>query len=163
MADQKLVKQVGKFGVVGVLNTLIDIVVLNVLVKIGFALEFYLLGYKLLGANIISVTLAMINSYFLNKYWTFQAKEEKNRTYEILKFVFITVIGMFVIHQIIFNLLYTYWIWPAGLAVKISQAIGLNRIFSDSFITLNFAKVIAILFSLVWNFIGYKLWVFKEK
>ncbi len=160
--QKKLAKQVGKFGIVGILNTLIDIIILNILIKISLSLEFFFLGYKVVGANMISVSVAMVNSYILNKYWTFESKEKKNIAYEIFKFLFVTVIGMFVIHQIAFNLFYTYWSGPADLVVGISHFIGLNRIFSDSFVVLNFAKVIAILFSLVWNFVGYKIWVFKK-
>jgi len=156
------IKQFGKFGAVGIVSTFIDFLILNVLVGMGISLGFLIFGYKMIGANIIAVSVAMINSYFLNKYWTFESKEKKNIGYEILKFVFITVIGMLVIHQIAFNFFYTYWLEPVNLAINISKTIGLAKIFSDSFITLNFAKAIAILFSLTWNFIGYKIWVFKK-
>jgi len=163
MTKQKLVFQVGKFGLVGLLNTLIDIFLLNILIKLGLGLEFPLFGYKVVGANIVSVTVAMTNSYFLNKYWTFEAKKSQDQVREVLRFIFITVIGMFLLHQIVFNSLLTYWTKPAHLMVDLSHFLGLGRIFSDSFIILNFAKLSALVVSLVWNFIGYRLWVFKTK
>ncbi len=86
-------KQVGKFAVVGVINTVIDVAILNFLVLIiGFRAQIQILGIYFLVANFISVTIAMINSYFMNKYWTFQSKEKKNAVEEALKFFFITII-----------------------------------------------------------------------
>lgn len=154
-------KQVGKFAIVGVINTIIDIAVLNFLVLvIGFRNQIQILGIYFLVANFISVTIAMINSYIMNKYWTFQSKEKKNMIEEALKFFFITIIGMYVINQLVFNFFNTYWLWPTNLVINIVHFI---RIYSlDNFVSLNFAKVLAILASLIWNFIFYKLWVFKK-
>lgn len=154
-------KQIGKFSVVGVINTIIDISVLNFLVKIlNFRTQITIIGFSFLLANIISVTIAMINSYFLNKYWTFRAKEKKNILQEALKFFFITILGMYVIHQLVFNLFYSYWLWPTYQLIKIMHLV--NIYFLDDLIKINLAKVIAIGFSLVWNFLGYKIWVFKK-
>lgn len=161
--EKKLIKQIGKFASVGVINTLVDLAVLNFLVLVfSFNLTVNVLGLSFLVANVVSVTIAMIGSYFLNKYWTFEAKEkDRNLLQETLKFILITVIGMFVIHQIVFNLFLVWWTWPVDLAKTIAHFVGIRSL--DNFITLNFAKVLAILASMVWNFIGYKLWVFKEK
>jgi putative flippase GtrA len=154
-------KQIGKFTVVGIINTVIDVAVLNFLVLVfQFKFQFTVFGFPFLIANIISVTLAMINSYFWNKYWTFRSKKKKNWLSEILKFFLITVIGIYVINQLVFNLLNTYWLWPTQIVTNFSHLIGISSL--DNFITLNFAKILAILASLVWNFIGYKLWVFNK-
>jgi len=154
-------KQVGKFTVVGIINTIIDLAVLNFLVLvIGFKVQIQILGIYFLVANFISVTIAMINSFFMNKYWTFQSKEKKNILEEVLKFFFVTVIGIYIINQLVFNFFYSYWLWPTHLAVNIVHFVHIYSL--DNFISLNFAKVLAILVSLVWNFIFYKLWVFKK-
>lgn len=154
-------KQVGKFAVVGAVNTIIDIAILNLLVlAIGFKAQIQILGISFLIANFISVTIAMINSYFLNKYWTFQSKEKKDMLGEALKFFFITIIGMYVINQLVFNFFNAYWLWPTHLVINIVHLIHIYSL--DSFVSLNFAKVLAILASLIWNFIFYKIWVFKK-
>lgn len=154
-------KQVGKFAIVGVINTLVDVAILNVLVFLGFAATFIVFGQKFLIANIISVAAAMINSFILNKQWTF--KSDRGNVYlEAVKFFAITMIGMFVIHQIIFNTLYYNFTFLSSMAVSIIHFIGLNKIFSDNFVVLNFSKAIAIFGSLIWNFIGYKFIVFKK-
>jgi len=164
MAEEKVLilgKQIGKFAIVGVLNTLIDLLALNLLVKaFHFGSQIYIFGFPFLVANIISVTIAMINSYFWNKHWTFKSKEKKNRIQEVIKFFFITIIGMYIINQLVFNLFYSSWLWPGHLVINLVRLVGIKNL--DSFISLNFAKGLAILASLVWNFIFYKIWVFKE-
>ncbi len=160
--SNSLKKQVGKFAIVGVINTLIDIAILNSLVFLGFTVALMVVGQKFLIANIISVVIAMINSFILNKQWTFKT-EEGNIYKQIFQFLAITIIGMFVIHQIIFNALYYGLPSISNFIVSIVHFLKLSGIFSDSFIALNFAKIIAIIGSLIWNFIGYKFIVFKKK
>ncbi|MEK7634418.1 MAG: GtrA family protein [Patescibacteria group bacterium] len=160
--SDSLKKQVGKFAVVGVINTLVDVIILNSLVFLGFTAILTIFGQKFLIANIISVAIAMINSFILNKQWTFKT-EGGNIYKQIFQFLAITIIGMFVIHQIIFNTLYYELPSISNLIILIIHFLKLNNIFSDSFIMLNFAKIIAIIGSLIWNFIGYKFIVFKNK
>ena len=164
MAQEKisvLGKQIGKFTVVGIANTVIDITILNILVLVlHFNTQIQIFGFSYLVANFISVTIAMINSYLLNKYWTFKSKEKKNLTQEVIKFFFITIIGMYAIHQLVFNFLNIYWLWPTHFIVNIFHLIGVISL--DNLISLNFAKFLAILVSLTWNFIFYKIWVFKK-
>ena len=154
-------KQAGKFAIVGVINTLVDVVILNILVSFGITAVFMILGQKFLVANVISVAVAIINSFILNKFWTFQASGE-NFYIQIIKFLVITIIGMFVLHQLVFNSLYYGLPFISGFAVSITHFLRLSSIFSDQFVALNFAKAIAIVVSLVWNFIGYKFIVFKK-
>ena len=160
--SDSLKKQVGKFAIVGVINTLIDVVILNSLVFLGFTVVLMIFGQKFLIANIISVAIAMINSFILNKQWTFKT-EGGNIYKQVFQFLAITIIGMFIIHQIIFNALYYKLPQISNLIISIIHFLKLNSIFPDSFVALNFAKVIAIIGSLIWNFIGYKFIVFKNK
>lgn len=154
-------KQVGKFAIVGVINTLVDVVILNILVSLGFTAVFIILQQEFLIANVISVAVAIINSFILNKFWTFQANSE-SLYLQIIKFLVITIIGMFVIHQLVFNLLYYNAPAISGFFIALAHFLKLNSIFSDNFVALNFAKALAICVSLIWNFIGYKFIVFKK-
>lgn len=157
----KTTEQAVKFGIVGALNTAVDFFILNILVYFGLLAAFSILGQKFLVANVISVSVAMINSFILNKKWAFKS-EGGNIYFQIFQFLIVTIIGMFVVHQIIFNLLYYRFVFPADFAVKILHYIGLT-FFSREFILLNFSKSVAIVVSLIWNFIGYKFVVFKAK
>lgn len=156
-----LAKQIGKFASVGVLNTLIDVGVLNfLLLVVGFTAILNAFGFPFVVANIISVFLATTNSYFWNKYWTFQDHKEKNVVKQFGEFIFLSVVGM-AINTIIFSFLFKVWTVPAEFAFSIIQAIGLDRVFTHDFTMVNFAKAWGIGFAMTWNFIAYKKWAFK--
>lgn len=155
MAEEKkeLTKQVGKFGIVGIINTLVDIGIFNVLK--------FIFGFATVTANIISVSAAIINSYVWNKNWTFHDKD-KNVSKQFIIFVLLSIGGL-IINTVVLLFLTQTWTLPSDLAVKITHFIKLNSIFSDNFVFFNFAKALAILFSMVWNFITYKKFAFKAE
>lgn len=76
-----------RFGMVGVLNTLVDLCVFGVL--------FYAAGAPLLLANSCAYALAALNSYCVNKAWTFR---DSSRGGESLRaavaFAFVTLTGI---------------------------------------------------------------------
>lgn len=132
--------QIAKFGAVGVLNTLIDFSILNFLVYV-----FGIYGGWQVGIfNMASFSIAVANSYFWNKYWTFEHKE-KAQTKEFAQFLTVSIVGILINSGIIYVL--TTWIPPL---FGMSPALWLNS-----------AKIAATLASLVLNFVGYKYIVFK--
>jgi len=79
--DKKIdLKKFIKFGITGVINTLIDLLIY------AFLCEIIILDPKI--SKIISQTIAIINSYIVNKNWTFQKRKNYNRS-EIFKFLII--------------------------------------------------------------------------
>ena len=64
-----------RFAIVGVINTIIDLGLLNILISIfGLAQPFLFSFYK----GISFIICALLNSYFMNKRFTFKVKENKN-------------------------------------------------------------------------------------
>ena len=80
----KTVKQIFKFGAVGVLNTLVDLGLLNLLVYLG-------MGAVL--ANTISFSAAAVNSFFWNKFWTFRERERAWQR-QIVPFILVVTVGL---------------------------------------------------------------------
>ena len=70
---KKLFKQAVKFGLVGVLNTLIDYAVYSLLLLIPFIGEHYVI------AQVAGYCAGLGNSLILNKKWTFAQKERVSR------------------------------------------------------------------------------------
>lgn len=68
-----LFKQAVKFGLVGVLNTLIDYAVYTLLLMIPFIGEHYVI------AQVAGYCAGLCNSLMLNKRWTFAQKERVSR------------------------------------------------------------------------------------
>ena len=131
-----------KFTLVGSLNTFIDFGVLNFLMFI-FQITFGW-GYSIFKA--ISFSAAVINSYFWNKFWTFQKTETKAGGKEFSKFYLVTLIGFLI---------------NVGIASFIVNVIGPQFGFSKV-IWANIGAFIAVLCAFIWNFLGSKLLVFKK-
>lgn len=142
VASKKTGKQFGKFIIVGGLNTAIDIGVLNLLM---WSFGIYQ-GSQIIVFNIISVSLAIINSYFWNKYFTFGSKEKQKQAQEFATFVVVSIGGMIINTGVVY-LLTTYLAPPFGL----SQELWANG-----------AKILAIGAAWIWNFSGYKFVVFRK-
>ena len=82
--DKKSFFQLIKFGMVGVMNTLVDFIVYQVLVYFG-------LHYAV--AQCISYSCGLLNSYFFNSRWTF--KETKKYTkQEFARFILVNLISL---------------------------------------------------------------------
>lgn len=76
-----------KFATVGVLNTAVDGII--------FILLFYLLSVHYLIANVVSYSLGVINSYSLNKIWTFADTGKGQKMVEQFpRFVIFNVVGL---------------------------------------------------------------------
>jgi len=179
-----LLLQIAKFVAVGGLNTLLDWGILNTLIFLsGIAAGWWYSIFKS-----ISFIVAVINSYFWNKYWTFQETQTNtdttriDRDYtrintdsqyksvssplqpvssqpaslkEFARFFVVSLIG------------FGINIGIASFIVNVVNPINLMRsISSIAVITperwANIGAFLATIFSLVWNFIGYKFIVFKK-
>lgn len=139
----QLIKQLLKFGITGIINTGIDFVILNILTFLTGITQ----GYQLFGLNVASFSIATVNSYFLNKYWTFEARSKEKQAAQFSQFLAISIIGAIINSGIV-----------AFFTTYISPAFGLSPA-----IWVNVAKVFATFISLIWNFIGYKFIVFRRK
>lgn len=134
-------KQLGRFGIVGLMNFSVDTGILTALsVWTGiFA------GVRLAPLNVVSATIAIVNSYFWQRTWTFAEKAPPSRK-EFLAFLAITVMGI-VINSALVSLLTSVVSPFDGLSTPARIEVA--------------AKIGATLVTLFWNFLGYKFFVFK--
>lgn len=134
-------KQFVKFAIVGFLNTTIDFGILNLI-----SLKFHIYsGVKIIGVNPLSFVVAGANSFLLNKYFTFNEKI-KIEAGEVLRFLFITLTGLFI---------------NTGIVFIATNYISFNGLSQGQI--LNLGKAIATGISLFWNFFGMKIFVFNAK
>ncbi len=149
-----IIYQIAKFGLIGVLNTLVD---LGVLALLTFIYRSYLgleatdvfigvIKYYSLYKS-ISFIVANVSSYFWNKYWTFEQGGKQKSNSEYVQFFAVSLVG-FLINVFIASFVFkTVLVSLIGLSADQLGLIGAA------------AGSIA---GLAWNFIGYKLWVFKK-
>ncbi|MDR0483121.1 MAG: GtrA family protein [Cellulomonadaceae bacterium] len=124
-----------RFLLVGAVNTGIDFGILNLLVH---------LGVPLLPANIVSTSVALCFSFVANKKFTFKASGGSVWKQALL-FLGFTLFGLWVIQGAILHL--AQWAFPD---------------FMNTFVGLNVAKLVATVFSLIWNYLTYDRIVFRE-
>jgi putative flippase GtrA len=143
-------KRVGKFGLVGAINTFIDFSLFNLLSSLA--------GLSLISANLLSTTVAMIFSFIANKQMVFE-KKTGSLTRQAATFFLVTAFGLYVIQNGIIALLTQVWLDPVHLGVTVAHLAGLQN--DDGFVIKNTAKLIGTLASLTWNYYLYKMVVFK--
>ena len=143
--------RVGKFGIVGVINTVIDFTILNVLHS--------LFGMGIIESNLISTTVAMLFSFIVNRKYVFTG-HETSVWRQGSTFLMVTAIGLYGLQTVIIHLLTVTWTGPLGLAVRVVRALGLGGVLSANIVITNGAKTIATLATLIWNYLLYKRVVF---
>jgi len=124
-------KQAAKFGSVGVLNTLLDLALYFVFTRwLG-------LGDKPTFAKGISYSVGVLNSYFLNRVWTFRVSDSSSWA-ALLPFVLSSLVGL-AINTGMLDLCLKTLALPELIAIGIATAS-----------------------SLLWNFLVSKFLIFRK-
>ncbi len=118
-----------RFGCVGVANTAVDFVVFTLLTFAGVNEGL---------AQGVAYSCGVVNSFLLNKFWTFRSRKT-NAAAELLKFLPVNAVSM--------------GVTVVGIG-WLTKSLGLNVFV---------AKLIITVFAQFINYFGYKLWVFRKK
>jgi len=137
----------GKFLIVGVLNTLIDFGLMNLFTAV--------FGWSLVLSQALSFTIAVINSYFLNRKWIYPDTTEKSIATQFTKFVVINLAGLGLRSLTIDPL--DQWLFSQIRARGI-QLLSL----SPTTISHNLALLIIIPITLILNFVANRFWTFAD-
>lgn len=126
-----------KFCVVGTLNTLIDVGILQLLLWMtGVDVRTSPLLFLFVT---IAFLCAVVNGFILNKLWTFRMRARKNTTRQFLKFLISNFIGLGLTMLLMFVFVQTMHIGPI-----------ISKLMTSALV-------------LVWNFLATKHWTFKER
>jgi putative flippase GtrA len=136
--------EASRFIIVGVINTVVDLGVLNVLIQLTHTGE---RGLPFMLIKTTSFMVAVMNSYFLNRSWTFRATgRQKSLVRSGTQFVAVSLIGAVV------NVGTASYI-----ATFVSPINGLEKLWPSA------AALVGTACSFIWNFIGYKYIVFASR
>lgn len=89
-------------------------------------------------SEIIAFFISVLNNYVINKIWTFKEEFKENMVKKFIQYSIVSVISLAVNIIILFVLVEYFYIWYI------------------------FAEVIAIVAAFLVNFVGNKLWTFRE-
>lgn len=138
----RVVLQFYRFVLVGVFNTLLDLAVLNGLIVLTATAT----GTHFSLFKAVSFAVAVANSYIWNKFWTFR-KKKGGGIAEFGQFIAVSLVGLGVnvaAASLVVNAIEP----PGGLPPQLWANVG---------------AMVAIGFSTIWNFIGYKFVVFRSE
>lgn len=139
-----------KFIFVGVLNTAVDIGVLNILV---FSFDSLEKNCSYMCYKAISFFVAVSFSYLCNKYIVFNDKvigrEKNNVREEGGRFFVVSVIG-FLLNILTSSALYDFLTRACGSQISL-------------YVLISASALLGSVVSLFWNYYGYTLWVFRVK
>lgn len=118
-----------KFNIVGVMNTSIDFVTFYILTTF--------ISVNVVSAQIMAYSLGVINSYFMNRFWTFGVKGEHNKK-QISLFILVNLLALSVSTVLIYFL------------VKVINQVMI-------------AKVLVTVIVMIINYLGQKYIIFNNR
>lgn len=143
---------------IGIVNTLTDIVLLNIL-RVTTNTQTSE-SKKIVILNVISASSVALLSFYLNRKYVFKSEETRNRMFA--PFLLITLASIFILQSAIIGLSLKY----LGALAESLQIIGsylpVVKDFSINFYDANLAKLCATLGSMIWNYYFYNKFVFKN-
>lgn len=151
---KKMIEQMLKFGLVGVICFFIDYVIglitLNVVMAIGvFGEDSFSVGSQI--GSALGFTVSVTVNYILSFKFVFERKEDMNRKAEFVVFIILSVVGLG-LNQVI------VWICTVPIynqVAWIQKYLGYNLVYTA-------AKVIATAIVMVYNFITRKRFLEKK-
>ena len=147
-------KQFLLFCVVGVITTVIDFALFNLLTGRAFR-------WRRIPANILSVGVAMTWSFLAN--WLLVFRPEGSAWLERAgRFVVTTAFSAFVLQNTILYLTTYVWNGPVNLALTVVRKLPVERRFNEDMISRNTCKVLAVSVGVIWNFCFYKFFVYRN-
>jgi putative flippase GtrA len=134
-----------KFATVGAIGMVVDLTVLNVLYRLVLPVLIPGLsdGVRLIVANSISFTVAVLSNFTWNRLWTFPESRQRPLGRQLTQFAIVNIIGLGINNLVL---------W---LVFQVTQ-----QILPDPF-DYNVAKITAIGVVLFWNYGANRLWTYR--
>lgn len=124
-----------RFATVGAIGMVVDLSILNTLVKLA--------GWPLLYANSISFSAAVLNNFTWNRRWTFPESRSRPVHTQLPQFALVNVLGLLINNLVLLAVYHLIRGW-----------------IPDPW-NYNLAKVFAIGVVLFWNFGANRLWTYR--
>jgi len=137
----RLFRQVLRFGLVGGLNTLVDLLILNFLLLLFPTTS----TPMILAYSALAYSVGAVNSFLLNKYWTFTFRQRTTRS-EVVRFIVTTLFGI-------------GW---SSIILWLASSV-LHPFLVNTTVWANASKALAIAGTALISYLGMRLWVFVSQ
>lgn len=129
-----------RFAMVGVFNTILDLLILNLLISLFSVTDPFIFSI----CKGISFIFALINSYFMNKYFTFGKKQTSRKDFYL--FILLSLIGLIVNVLVSGILFYLFGLYPSIVPIHLVATIS---------------GIIGAIFTMFINYFNYSYFIFK--
>ena len=143
--------RVFRFASVGVVNAIISFSLLNVI--------YYDLHQSKILSSIIATGVALIFSFAMNRNFVFLDKSKRARE-QAPVFVIVTVLGSFVVLNIVYIVTLRLMNNHEQPLLDVVRSLSGVRL-SSSFVDINLSTMVGAVVAMIWNYNGYKYFVFK--
>ncbi len=135
-----------KFAFVGVTGTIVDFGIMNLM-----SLVF---GLPLVWAQAISFTIAVINNFLWNQFWTYPDSRSKAAHHQLIQFFMINLVGIAIRTPLI--------PWLDKIILNMLNNMQLNLPLTNSVISQNLALAIVIGVVMLWNYFANRYWTYSD-
>lgn len=135
-----------KFAFVGVTGTIVDFGLMNL-----FSLVF---GLPLVWAQALSFSIAVVNNFLWNRYWTYPDSRTKAAHFQLIQFALINVVGITIRTPLI------SWLDP--IILKLLNGWQLTLPLENNVISQNAALACSIGVVMLWNYFANRYWTYSD-
>lgn len=135
-----------KFAFVGVTGTIVDFGIMNLM-----SLVF---GVPLVWAQIISFSLALINNFLWNRFWTYPESRSKAAHRQLLQFILINIVGILVRTPLV--------PWFDRIILNLLDNGNVHLRWDNFIISQNLALAAAIGIVFLWNYFANRYWTYAD-
>jgi len=145
LEKKKEFKRFIRFGIVGVIGSIVDFGFLN-LFTLVFNLPFIL-------SSILSFSLAVVNNFVLNRIWTFPGSRKDPILNQLIQFGLVSVVGLLIRTPML--------IWLEKVLIPLAEK-WVPELLTPTIIGHNLSLAIAIGVVMLWNYFANRFWTFKN-
>lgn len=135
-----------KFAFVGITGTIVDFGLLNL-----FSLVF---GLPLVWAQAISFSIAVINNFLWNRFWTYPESRSRGASKQLLQFVLINVIGI-AIRTLLIPLF-------DRTLLQLLNRLSISLPIENFILSQNLALALTIGIVMLWNYFANRYWTYSN-
>lgn len=135
-----------KFSFVGVTGTIVDFGVMN--------LATLLFNMPLIWAQGLSFTVAVVNNFLWNRFWTYPDSRTKRARKQLIEFFLISLVGLLIRTPLIS--------WLNKMLLGLIEQANITLPFEDFVLSQNLALAVSIVIILFWNFFANRYWTYGD-
>lgn len=151
--------KVSRFAVVGLFNTITDLIILNTLRVLTHTTSNQ--TARLIILNIISASTVAGISFYLNRKFVFKAYEVKNEMF--IPFLLVTLTSIFILQSAVISIALHVFDPLSNALFNLGSSLPIIKNFSFNFYETNLAKICATAASMTWNYVWYNKIIFKTR